>query len=46
MAKAKKPAHRPLKYGEENKKIQFWVPLSKVDKVRKLVYDYLKQFKK
>ena len=33
-----------LKYGEPTKNISFKVPESKINEVRKLVYDYLKQF--
>jgi hypothetical protein len=51
MAKAKKvpkkkAPHRPLKYGEPTKGVLFKLPISKIAAVRKLVYDYLKQFER
>lgn len=42
----KKPAHRPLKYGEETELVPIRMPKSKKAAVKNLVYDYLKQFEK
>jgi hypothetical protein len=40
----KKEAHRPLKYGEETKVVQFRVPQSKVPIFKKLATAILKKW--
>jgi hypothetical protein len=42
----KKAAHRPLKYGEETKVVQYRVPKSKVELFRKIADKFLEKFKK
>lgn len=37
-------ARRPLKYGEPTQRISIRVPVSQVDKVKKLVNGFLEQF--
>jgi hypothetical protein len=40
----KKPAHRPLKFGEETKVVQIRVPKSKVDLFRKWADKFLSKW--
>lgn len=42
----KKPAHRPLLYGEETQVVQFRVPKSKVPLFKRLVQAILNKWKK